>query len=128
MVAHVYRIEDGLIRSMEIRSADRKEPMMSNTVQFHRVLRAAPEKVYRAFLDGDAMAKWVPPYGFTGKVHHMDAKVGGTTRCRSRISPPAAVTLSVENISNWCHTNAFATPQLGIRSRRLRYRAMKSRT
>jgi Activator of Hsp90 ATPase homolog 1-like protein len=78
MVAHVYRIEDGLIRSMEIRSADRKEPMMSNTVQFHRVLRAAPEKVYRAFLDGDAMAKWVPPYGFTPKVHHMDAKVGGT--------------------------------------------------
>jgi uncharacterized protein YndB with AHSA1/START domain len=52
--------------------------MMSNTVQFHRVLRAAPEKVYRAFLDADAMAKWLPPNGFTGKVHHMDAKVGGT--------------------------------------------------
>ncbi len=51
---------------------------MSNTVQFHRVLRAAPEKVYRAFLDADAMAKWLPPNGFTGKVHHMDAKVGGT--------------------------------------------------
>jgi uncharacterized protein YndB with AHSA1/START domain len=55
-----------------------KEPMMSNTVQFHRVLRAAPEKVYRAFLDADAMTKWLPPNGFTGKVHHMDAKVGGT--------------------------------------------------
>ena len=51
---------------------------MPNTVQFHRVLRAAPEKVYRAFLDGDAMAKWLPPNGFTGKVHHIDAKVGGT--------------------------------------------------
>jgi uncharacterized protein YndB with AHSA1/START domain len=51
---------------------------MANTVQFHRVLRAAPEKVYRAFLDADAMAKWLPPNGFTAKVHHMDAKVGGT--------------------------------------------------
>jgi uncharacterized protein YndB with AHSA1/START domain len=52
--------------------------MMSNTVKFHRVLRAAPEKVYRAFVDADAMAKWLPPHGFTGKVHHMEAKVGGT--------------------------------------------------
>jgi len=51
---------------------------MPNAVQFHRVLRAAPEKVYRAFLDADAMAKWLPPNGFTGKVHHLDAKVGGT--------------------------------------------------
>jgi uncharacterized protein YndB with AHSA1/START domain len=53
---------------------------MSNTVQLHRVLRATPEKVYRAFVDPDAMAKWLPPHGFTGKVHHMDAKVGGTYR------------------------------------------------
>jgi uncharacterized protein YndB with AHSA1/START domain len=53
---------------------------MTNTVRFHRVLRAAPEKVYRAFLDADAMAKWLPPNGFTGKVHHLDAKVGGTYR------------------------------------------------
>src|SRR5919204_2943446 len=52
--------------------------MMPNTVRFHRVLRAAPEKVYRAFLDADAMAKWLPPNGFTGKVHQLDAKVGGT--------------------------------------------------
>ena len=51
---------------------------MPNSVQFHRVLRAAPEKVYRAFLDADAKAKWLPPNGFTCKVHHMDAKVGGT--------------------------------------------------
>jgi uncharacterized protein YndB with AHSA1/START domain len=51
---------------------------MPNTIRLHRVLRAAPERVYRAFLDADAMAKWLPPYGFTGKVHHLDAKVGGT--------------------------------------------------
>ena len=51
---------------------------MSNTIRFHRVLRAAPEKVYRAFLDPDAMVKWLPPNGFTGKIHHLDAKVGGT--------------------------------------------------
>jgi uncharacterized protein YndB with AHSA1/START domain len=54
--------------------------MMPNTVKLHRVLRAAPEKVYRAFLDADAMAKWLPPNGFIGKVHRMDAKVGGTYR------------------------------------------------
>jgi uncharacterized protein YndB with AHSA1/START domain len=50
---------------------------MSNTVRLHRVLRASPEKIYRAFLDADAMAKWLPPNGFTGKVHRIDAKVGG---------------------------------------------------
>ena len=51
---------------------------MPNTIKLHRVLKAAPEKVYKAFLDADASAKWLPPYGFTCKVHHMDAKVGGT--------------------------------------------------
>ena len=51
---------------------------MPNTVQFHRVLRATPERVFRAFLDPDAMCKWLPPNGFTGKVHQMDAKVGGS--------------------------------------------------
>jgi uncharacterized protein YndB with AHSA1/START domain len=50
----------------------------TNTVRLHRVLRAAPERVYRAFLDADAMVKWLPPNGFTAKVHHLDAKVGGT--------------------------------------------------
>src|SRR5690349_3829448 len=49
-----------------------------NTVRLHRVLRATPERIYRAFLDPDAMAKWLPPNGFTGKVHQLDAKVGGT--------------------------------------------------
>src|SRR5690242_9978433 len=53
---------------------------MANAVRFHRVLRATPERVYRAFLDADAMAKWLPPNGFTGKVHHLEAKVGGTYR------------------------------------------------
>ena len=53
---------------------------MPNTVKLHRVLRAAPERVYRAFLDADAMAKWLPPYGFTCKVHHLEARVGGTFR------------------------------------------------
>jgi uncharacterized protein YndB with AHSA1/START domain len=52
--------------------------MMPNTVQFHRVLRATPERVYRAFIDADAMVKWLPPNGFTGKVHHLDPRVGGT--------------------------------------------------
>ena len=51
-----------------------------NTVRLHRVLRAAPERVYRAFLDPDALVKWVPPHGFTGKVHEMDARVGGSYR------------------------------------------------
>jgi uncharacterized protein YndB with AHSA1/START domain len=49
-----------------------------NTVRLHRVLKTTPEKLYRAFLDPDAMAKWLPPYGFTCKVHQLDAKVGGT--------------------------------------------------
>ena len=52
--------------------------MPTGTVRLHRVLRATPEKIYRAFLDADAIAKWIPPYGFTCKVHHMDATVGGT--------------------------------------------------
>ena len=52
----------------------------TNSVRLHRVLRASPERVYRAFLDPDAMAKWLPPHGFTGKVHHMDARVGGSYR------------------------------------------------
>jgi uncharacterized protein YndB with AHSA1/START domain len=54
--------------------------MPTNTIRLHRVLRAAPEKVYRAFLDPAAMCKWLPPHGFTGTVHHLEAKVGGTYR------------------------------------------------
>src|SRR3569833_1073243 len=52
--------------------------MSNNTIRLHRVLRATPERIYRAFLDADALAKWLPPNGFTGKVHHMDVRVGGT--------------------------------------------------
>jgi uncharacterized protein YndB with AHSA1/START domain len=52
--------------------------MPTGTVKLHRVLRAPAERIYRAFLDPEAMAKWLPPHGFTGKVHHLDAKIGGT--------------------------------------------------
>jgi uncharacterized protein YndB with AHSA1/START domain len=65
-------------------SANQKEKeritMATNTVRLHRVLRAPPERVYRAFINAEAMAKWIPPNGFTGTVHHMDARVGGTFR------------------------------------------------
>lgn len=54
--------------------------MTTGTVRLHRVLRAPPERVYRAFIDAGAMAKWLPPYGFTCTVHHLDARVGGTFR------------------------------------------------
>jgi uncharacterized protein YndB with AHSA1/START domain len=54
--------------------------MATGTVRLHRVLRTTPDKVFRAFTDPDAMAKWLPPHGFTGKVHHLDPRVGGTFR------------------------------------------------
>lgn len=53
---------------------------MPNTIRLHRVLRAKPQRIYRAFLDADALAKWLPPYGFTCNVQHLDARVGGTYR------------------------------------------------
>jgi len=52
--------------------------MNTHSLKLHRVLRTSPEKVYKAFLDAEAMAKWMPPHGFTGKVHHLEPKVGGT--------------------------------------------------
>lgn len=58
--------------------------MATGTVRLHRVLRASPERVYRAFLEADAMAKWLPPYGFTCEVHHLDARVGGTFKMSFR--------------------------------------------
>jgi uncharacterized protein YndB with AHSA1/START domain len=58
--------------------------MTTGTVRLHRVLRTKPDKLYRAFLEADAMSKWLPPYGFTCKVHHMDAKVGGTFKMSFR--------------------------------------------
>ena len=54
--------------------------MSSRSVHLHRVLKTSPEKVYRAFLEGGALAKWLPPYGFTCTVHHLEAQVGGTFR------------------------------------------------
>jgi uncharacterized protein YndB with AHSA1/START domain len=54
--------------------------MSTYTIRLHRVFKTSPETVYRAFLDADAMSKWLPPYGFTGKVHHAETKVGGTFR------------------------------------------------
>jgi len=54
--------------------------MATGIVRFHRVLRAPPERIYRAFLDADALPKWLPPNGFTCKVHHLDARIGGTFR------------------------------------------------
>lgn len=54
--------------------------MSTNTVRLHRVIRTTPERLYRAFLDPEAMVKWLPPNGFTGKVHHLDAKLGGSYR------------------------------------------------
>lgn len=54
--------------------------MATHTVSFHRVLKTPPERVYRAFLDPDALVKWLPPHGFTGKVHHLEAQIGGTYR------------------------------------------------
>lgn len=54
--------------------------MSTHTIRLHRVVRSTPEKVYRAFVEADALSKWIPPYGFTAKVHHLDAKVGGTFR------------------------------------------------
>src|SRR3546814_765615 len=58
--------------------------MTTGTVKLHRVLRATPERIYRAFLEPDAIAKWLPPYGFTCQVHHMDPKVGGTFKMSFR--------------------------------------------
>lgn len=54
--------------------------MSTHTIRLHRVIRSTPEKLYRAFLEADAMTKWIPPFGFIAKVHHLDAKVGGTFR------------------------------------------------
>ena len=83
--------------------------MATNTVRLHRVLRAPPERVYRAFLDADAMAKWLPPNGFTGKVHHLDARVGGGYK------------MSFTNFSS-SHSHAFGGQYLElVPHERLRY-------
>jgi uncharacterized protein YndB with AHSA1/START domain len=83
--------------------------MPTSTIRLHRVLKAPPERIYRAFLDADAMAKWLPPHGFTGKVHHLDARVGGSCR------------MSFTNFSNG-QTHSFGGEYLElVPNERLRY-------
>ncbi len=83
--------------------------MPSHTVHLHRVIKATPDRIYRAFLDADAMAKWLPPYGFTCKVLHMDAKVGGTFR------------MSFTNFTSG-HSHAFGGEYLDlVQNERIRY-------
>jgi uncharacterized protein YndB with AHSA1/START domain len=67
-------------RSIVHRAEEEIMPDTTNTVRLHRVLRVPAERLYRAFIDPDAMAKWLPPHGFTGKVHEIDARVGGGYR------------------------------------------------
>lgn len=91
---------------------------MPNTVRFHRVLRATPERVYRAFLDPDALVKWLPPNGFTGRIHHLDTRVGGTYRMsftnfttgKSRSFGGAYLELVPYECI--CHTDQFDDPNL----------------
>lgn len=83
--------------------------MPSHAVHLHRVIKATPDRIYRAFLDAEAMAKWLPPYGFTCKVLHMDAKVGGTFR------------MSFTNFTSG-HSHAFGGEYLDlVPNERIRY-------
>ena len=84
----------------------------TNTVRLHRVLRAPAERILRAFLDADAMAKWLPPHGFTGKVHHMDAKVGGSYK------------MSFTNLSSGSSHSFGGTYRELVPGERLRYTAV----
>jgi uncharacterized protein YndB with AHSA1/START domain len=80
--------------------------MGTNTIRLHELLRATPWRVYRAFLDPDALVKWIPPDGFTGKVHHLGPRSAAPTGCRSPTSRPAAVTRSVASTASWWQTSA----------------------
>ena len=92
--------------------------MSTHTVKLHRVLRATPERVYRAFLDVDALAKWLPPHGFTGKVHHMVARVGGNYKMSfTNFSTGHSHSFGgeyLELLPNECirHTDKFDDPNL----------------
>jgi uncharacterized protein YndB with AHSA1/START domain len=91
---------------------------MPSTVRFHRVLRASPEKVYKAFIDPEAMVKWLPPHGFTGKVHEMDARVGGgyrmsfTNFSTGQSHSFRAGYLELTPGERICHTDRFDDPNL----------------
>lgn len=83
---------------------------MPSTVHLHRVLATKPEKVYRAFLEPDALAKWLPPNGFTCTVHHLDAKVGGTFKMSFRNFTTGHSHSFGGDMSNSFQANACATP------------------
>jgi uncharacterized protein YndB with AHSA1/START domain len=82
---------------------------MPGTVRLHRVLTAKPEKVYRAFVEADALAKWLPPNGFTCTVHHLDAKVGGAFKMSFRNFTTGGSRAFAANIASSCPANASAT-------------------
>jgi len=84
--------------------------MAANTIRLHRVLTAPSERIYRAFLDADALVKWLPPHGFTGKVHQMDAKVGGSYRMSFTNFTTATANLLAARIWSWCRQSLFAIP------------------
>ena len=91
---------------------------MPNTVRFHRVLRAPPERVYRAFLNADALCKWLPPHGFTGHMHSFDAKVGGgfrmsfTNLASGHSHSFGGEYLELQPFERIVHTDKFADPNL----------------
>jgi uncharacterized protein YndB with AHSA1/START domain len=90
----------------------------ANTIRLHRVLRTTPEKIYRAFLDADALAKWLPPNGFTCKVHHLDAKVGGnykmsfTNFTTGKSHSFGGTYLELKPDERICYTDKFDAPGL----------------
>jgi uncharacterized protein YndB with AHSA1/START domain len=92
--------------------------MSTNTVRLHRVLRAPAEKIYRAFLDADALAKWLPPNGFTGKVHQFDARIGGeykmsfTNFTNGRSHSFGGTFVELKPNERICHTDKFDDPNL----------------
>jgi uncharacterized protein YndB with AHSA1/START domain len=87
-----------------------EEKAMPNTIRLHRVFSAKPEKIYRAFVEPDAVASWLPPYGFVCIVHALEAKVGGKHRMSFRNFTTAKATPSVAAMSNSCRVNALSTP------------------
>jgi len=92
--------------------------MSANTVRLHRVLRAPPERIYRAFLDAAAMTKWLPPDGYTGQVHHLDARVGGsyamsfTNFSTGKSHSFGGEYLELVPYERICHTDRFDDPNL----------------
>ena len=84
---------------------------MPSTIRLHRVLRATPDRVYRAFLDPDAKVKWMPPNGFTGKVHHMDARVGGSYKMSfTNFTTGKSHSFGGQYVEFAHQTNGFAIP------------------